>query len=611
MTIRLLPQTLINQIAAGEVVERPAAALKELIENAIDAGADQIDVCVSNGGKTYFSVSDNGRGMTPDELKLCIKRHATSKLPNDDLNCIHFLGFRGEALPSIGSVARLSITSKTAQSDEAWILSVEGGVESSICPRARDTGTTVEVRDLFFSTPARLKFLKSDQTELSAIKETVNRLAMAYPHIGFTLSGETRRLLTYPKKELLIDRLDDVIGHCFKENTLPVHAEYEGITVSGFVGLPTYTRATSLDQYLFVNGRFVRDKILAGAIRASFQGLIGHDAFPVAVLYITVPHEAIDVNVHPAKIEVRFKDAGRIRGLMIGALRNVLAEHGSKTATTIGIDALERSTSPAYIPFQRQYTPAPYRSNAFTQKYTATPETLSVNEKSDFQSTQQTNIPLNETYSIKTTTCSNSQTPDLEMPEFPPLGFAKAQLHNTYIIAQGEDSILIVDQHAAHERLTYEKLMTSLKENGMSSQLLLLPEVIDLSPDDVETLSKRSDELKTFGLIIDAFGHDSVAVREVPTLLAKADIKQLVRDLAETLRVFDDTVSLQDKIKDICARMACHGSIRAGRTLTLAEMNALLRQMESCGTSGQCIHGRPTYIQLNLNDIERLFGRKK
>lgn len=610
MTIRLLPQTLINQIAAGEVVERPAAALKELIENAIDAGATQVDVRCSDGGKTYFSVTDNGRGISKEELPLCLKRHATSKLPADDLSNIAFLGFRGEALPSIGSVARLTLTSRAAGADEAWSVSVSGGVEGPLKPAAHAPGTTVEVRDLFFATPARLKFLKSDATEQTALKDAVNRLAMAYPAVGFTLATETRRLLTYPPVTRVIDRLDAVIGKAFKENTLPVQATHDGMTVSGFVGLPTYSRATASDQYLFVNGRFVRDKMLSGALRAAFQGLMGHDVFPVAVLFITVPGTDVDVNVHPAKIEVRFKDAGRVRGLMIAALRNVLAEHGSKTATTIGLGLLEKA-APEHKLFPNRYTPTAHPKSHYVFAKEAQNTPLAVFENTFENQEKQSDIPFNESYSLKTDYGADPLPAPESGTAFPPLGFAKAQLHETYIIAQGQDSILIIDQHAAHERLTYEKLMSALAANGPATQLLLLPELVTLSADDTRVLEHRADELKAFGLVIDLFGQNTIAVREVPALLVKADIKRLMTDLAETLRTFGDTVLLKDKIKDVCARMACHGSIRAGRTLTVPEMNALLRQMEACGTSGQCIHGRPTYIELNLNDIERLFGRQK
>ncbi|MDR2901997.1 MAG: DNA mismatch repair endonuclease MutL [Lactobacillales bacterium] len=600
MNIRLLPQNLINQIAAGEVVERPASALKELMENAIDAGAAKIDVTFIDGGKTYFSVSDDGKGMTRDELQLAIRRHATSKLPGDDLFHICFLGFRGEALPSIGSVSKLKITSRPRGQSEAWTISIKGGHDETIEPAAHGFGTTVEVRDLFYTTPARLKFLKADQTELNYAKDVVDRLAMAYPGISFSLSTDKRTILNYPKTQSLIDRVHAVIGKGFKENALAVKTEYEGISLMGFVGLPTYTRSTSMAQYLFVNGRFIRDKVLSGAIRGAFQGLMGHDSFPVLALFLSVPMTDVDVNVHPAKTEVRFKEAARVRGMMVASIRNTLAEHGHKTSSTIGMQALEKAAEQTFVP----YTPT-FRSNlrppADGKTFSAPPAS------SEIQPIHQP-APDYAFHSVKTVSPAD-MTPPMADEEFPPLGLAKAQLHKTYIISQTPDSIIITDQHAAHERLTYEKL--NVKQNNPQTQLLLIPEMIDLKPDEVDVLVTRAPELKEFGLVLDAFGVDTIAVREIPALLDKADMKKLIQDLVDTIKEYDDTVLLKDKIKDIYARMSCHGSIRAGRVLTHAEMNALLREMESCGTSGQCIHGRPTYIELKLNDIERLFGRKK
>lgn len=588
MSIRLLPQNLINQIAAGEVVERPASAIKELVENAIDAGATQIDVTVIDGGKSYFAVSDNGCGMTDAELPLAVERHATSKLPDDDLLNINFLGFRGEALPSIASVAKLSISSHHKTADTAWTITVNAGVKGPIKPAARTVGTTVEVRDLFFATPARLKFLKAPVTEMNYIKDIISTIAMCYPHISFSLSDDKRILFKYPATDSLLDRVSHIIGRNFKENALVVDNEYNGMRLRGFVGLPTYTRATASEQYLFVNGRAVKDKMLFGAVRGAFQGLIGHEGHPVLALFLTVPNDDVDVNVHPAKIEVRFKDGASVRGLLVSSIRNTLHEHGAKTASTIGLGALGKAM-PSALPMRpKTYTVT--KSNPIP-----VPATITFNDVS---------------FSVKTQTPTEpTQTETAPAETFPPLGFAKAQLHKTYIVAQNLNGIIIVDQHAAHERLTYEKLSAQIGQH-METQLLLIPEVIDLKPDEVARLSARSAELKTFGLVIDAFGNDSIVVREIPALLDKADIKSLIRDLADTLKTFDDTVLLKDRIKDICARMACHGSVRAGRELTIPEMNALLRQMESCGTSGQCIHGRPTYIELKLNDIEHLFGRK-
>lgn len=624
MTIRLLPQNLINQIAAGEVVERPASAVKELIENAIDAGSTRIAVKIQNGGKSYFSITDNGKGMTPQELELAVERHATSKLPTDDLFQIHFLGFRGEALPSIGSVAKLTITSRPKEAAEAWQIRVEGGEKHPVCPAAQGYGTMVEVRDLFFATPARLKFLKTDQSEYLNIKETINRIALGYPNIHFILEDNRRTILNYPVTTTLFQRVSQVIGKSFNENAIPVTAEYEGIRLNGFVGLPTYTRSTSAEQYLFVNGRYIKDKMLIGAIRGAFQGLIGHDTYPVVALFLSVPNEEIDVNVHPAKIEVRFKDNARVRGILVSAIRNALSENGHKTSTTIGMGALEKSV-PHLVPLKTHTIPRA----SFTGKVVAYPKDNSAQTyfADSFQPEKTGNPQMHmfnaQEYSVKTYSAKGvenhvpaaeplqkEQSGQEAFSDFPPLGLAKAQLHKTYIISQTPASIIITDQHAAHERLTYEKLAENIQKKTQT-QLLLIPELVDLKPEEVVLLSDRAEELKEMGFVIDAFGNDCVAVREIPALLHKTNIAALVQDLADTIREFDDTILLKDKIKDICARIACHGSIRAGRELTIEEMNALLRQMEACGTSGQCIHGRPTYIELKLNDIEKLFGRIK
>ena len=592
MTIRVLPPNLINQIAAGEVVERPASAIKELVENAIDAGADKIDVTIDKGGKSYFAVTDNGYGMTRDELELAIQRHATSKLPSDDLLDINFLGFRGEALPSIASVAKMKLISRKADMDSGWQLLVEGGKAQSPTPVPCKIGTTIEVRDLFYATPARLKFLKSEQSEQSAIREVLDRLAMSHPEITFTLNNENRKLAFYPATNNLFDRVAMVIGHEFKDNALSVQTQYEDLELSGFIGLPTYTRPTSTEQYLFVNGRSVKDKILLGAIRGAYQGLMGHgsDGHPVLALFLSVPKHSVDVNVSPAKTEVRFADSARIRGMLVASLRNTLAEHGNKTATTLNIGALD--TTP-------QLQKAPYR-----------PTTTSKNP-SYYSAPVQHTLQMNDSYQVKAYENTKIAPAIKETPvsdDFPPLGFAKAQIHKTYIVSQTQDGIVIVDQHAAHERLTYEKMMAQIGEHPQT-QLLLMPEIVDLKLEEVALLNTRAQELKDMGWVLDAFGTDSIAVREIPALLDKADIKKTIQDLVDTLKTFDDTILLKDKMKDICARIACHGSVRAGRVLSIDEMNALLRQMEACGTSGQCIHGRPTYIELQLKDIEKLFNR--
>jgi len=614
-SIRLLPQNLINQIAAGEVVERPSAALKELIENSIDAGSSQISIKIQEGGKTYFSVTDNGKGMSKEELNLAIERHATSKLPDDDLFCINFLGFRGEALPSIASVAKLTITSRQKEAEDAWMIKVEGGIKEEVAPAPAPFGTTVEVRDLFFATPARLKFLKSTQSETLSIKETINRLAMAYPHIHFSLADEKRTILNYPPVPSLLARVTQIIGKSFDENALPIEAEYDGTRLTGFVGLPTYTRSTSQDQYLFVNGRFVKDKVLIGAIRGAFQGLISHDVHPVLALFLSVPPQEVDVNVHPAKIEVRFSNAAKIRGLLVSTIRSTLAEQGHRTSSTIGIGALEKSLS--YMPSApktnhlSQLSSFESNESNFRSTYTEKP-TFSTSNSIFSESKPQRVIQFCEpSYSVKTyeDKALEKETTSPQEEDFPPLGFAKAQLHKTYIISQTKDSIIITDQHAAHERLTYEKLIKN--QTVLQGQLLLIPEIIDLSTDEVDILLSRQEELNNFGFVLEAFGGNSIVVREIPALFSKTNISKLIQDLADTIKEFDDTILLKDKLTDICARMACHGSVRAGRVLTIEEMNALLRQMEECSTSGQCIHGRPTYIELKLPDVERLFGRSK
>lgn len=612
--IRVLPQNLINQIAAGEVVERPSAALKELIENAIDAGSSRIDVKIKDGGKTYFSVTDNGKGMTKEELSLCIERHATSKLPDDDLFNISYLGFRGEALPSIASVSRLKITSRPKTLDQGWSIRVSGGKKEEIEPVPATYGTTVEVSDLFYATPARLKFLKSTLSETSSIKDVINRLAMAYPNIHFSLSDEKRLVLNYAPVNSLLLRVAQVIGKSFDENALPIDAEYDGTRLTGFVGLPTYTRSTSQDQYLFVNGRFVKDKVLIGAIRGAFQGLISHEVHPVLALFLSVPPHEVDVNVHPAKTEVRFSNAAKIRGLLVSSIRNILAENGHKTNSTIGIGALEKSFShiQSSVPSSIRTTSSSFNDMRSFHIKEELP-TFMVNQPSVSSAepyetpTRQQTIPFRDAlYSVKTEVNANEP---MDVEEFPPLGFAKAQLHKTYIVSQTKDSIIITDQHAAHERLTYEKL---IKNNEvLQGQLLLIPEIVDLKSDEVDILLSRSEELKSFGFVVESFGGNSIIVREIPALFSKANIFKLIEDLAATIKAYDDTILLKDKLKDICARMACHGSVRAGRVLTIDEMNALLRQMENCGTSGQCIHGRPTYVELKLQDIERLFGRTK
>ena len=611
MTIRLLSATLINQIAAGEVIERPFSALKELIENSLDAGATMIEIMVADGGKSYLCVTDNGKGMTKDDLVIAVERHATSKLPDNDLFAISSFGFRGEALPSIGSVARLTITSKTKDASEAWAIQVEGGKKSEPYPASFNQGTKVEVKDLFFATPARLKFLKSSQTETGYIKEVINRLAMAHPNVSFKLSDEKRQILFYPATDNLLERLNKVIGNSFAENAVEVIGEHDGFKLHGCVGLPTYTRSTSSEQHLYVNGRWIKDKVLMGCLKGAYQGLLGVDSgHPVVALFLTAPQNQVDVNVHPAKTEVRFKDSAIVRGLIVTAIKNALSEAGHKTSTTIGIGALDKAI-PSFLPdrkssYKGNYTSA-YKSNDYTSNYRAKEPSQNF-LKSDFQA--QAPFKMNDFYSAK---CISSEPVSLqkepEQDDFPPLGLARGQVMETYIISETPDSLIITDQHAAHERLTYEKIRNAL-ENKMETQLLLIPEVVPVGEETAHVLLSKQEDLTQMGFVMERFGTDSVVVREIPALLNSENVKKLVLDMADTLKEFGDATALEDKIQAICAKMACHGSVRSGRTLSVSEMNALLRQMEACGKSGQCIHGRPTYIELKVSDIERLFGRK-
>ena len=595
MTIRILDTNLVNQIAAGEVLERPSAAIKELIENAIDAGATRIDVAIEDGGKSFLSVTDDGFGMDKSELSLAIERHATSKIPDNDLNNINSFGFRGEALPSIGAVARLTIISKAKNSSEAYKITVEGGEKSAVSPAPLSCGTRVEVRDMFYATPARLKFLKASTTETGKIEDTIKHVAMANPAISFSLKDEKKERLRYYSAPDLQTRFSDIMKEDIMGNFATLATAGGGVKITGFASLPTYTRGNSLQQYLFVNGRPVKDRLLLGAIKGAYQGLISSDRFPVVAIFIQMPASDVDVNVHPAKAEVRFKDAGLIRGLIVTAIRNALLDSHFKVAETISEDALKSFQS--------------YPLPSLTEK----------KNSFDFQgafsrsSSKRLTNTLFETRSayVPEPTFNRQENPEAyeqEEDTFPPLGLARGQLHETYIVSQTKDGIIIVDQHAAHERLTYEKIKNA--KGTAESQLLLTPEIVDLPEASAVGLLSLKDELANLGLVIDGFGEGAVAVRAVPAIIKDTDIKKLIEDLSDTVADFKGALSLENKIKDICAKMACHGSVRAGRRLNADEMNALLRQMEQTPNSGQCIHGRPTYIELKLKDIEKLFGRR-
>jgi len=602
--LRRLPSNLVNQIAAGEVVERPASAVKELVENAIDAGAHRIAVTLKEGGRTFLSVVDDGSGMTPDEMELAVERHCTSKLPDDDLSHIRTLGFRGEALPSIASVSRFTLTSrpqpKGLDADSAWSLEIDGGVKRKPKPAAHPPGTRVEVRDLFFATPARLKFLKEPRTESGHVADAIRRLAMAHPAIAFRLESEERTLIDLPAAstslldeagEARLERLAAIMGRDFADNAVAIDANREGFRLTGFAGLPTLNRPTSQHQYLFVNGRPVRDKLLAGAVRGAYQDFLARDRHPIVALFLEAPTELVDVNVHPAKTEVRFRDAGIVRGLIVGALRTALSAAGHRASTTVSNAALG-----AFRPHTGYSTPLPYGGNAHA---------LSSIPRGLAEAAAQFMAPLAEP-SARSEAPVEANGSDAHYP----LGVARAQLHETYIVAQTNEGVVIVDQHAAHERLLHEKLKHQLEAEGVKRQALLLPEVVDVGEDGARRLTQRAAELADMGLVLEPFGLGAVVVRETPALLGEADIQGLVRDLADELAEMGDHLSLKEKVEDVCGTFACHTSVRAGRRLTVEEMNALLRQMEATPHSGQCNHGRPTYVELKLADIERLFGRR-
>lgn len=599
--IRRLPETLVNRIAAGEVVERPASAVKELVENSIDAGARRIDISLRDGGRAMIAVSDDGRGMSPDDLALAVERHATSKLPDDDLVRINSLGFRGEALPSIGAVARLSLVSRRAAADMAWSIMVEGGAKGDVRPAALSVGTRVEVRDLFYATPARLKFMKSARSEREAAKDTVERLAMAHPSIAFTLSDDEKVLLRLPiageGEQGRLSRLGAVLKNDFADNALEIDAAREGVRLYGFAGLPTLNRPTTAGQYLFVGGRPVRDKLLHGAVRGAYQDFLARDRHPMLALFLELPPEEVDVNVHPAKAEVRFRDAGLVRGLIVGALKHALAAAGHRASTTVAAAALGAARPLSGNPLQG---PVFSFGRSFSQSSRVAREAAAAFQAPETQGSLTPAMPAGRVEAVSKESSSEAY----------PLGAARAQVHETYIVAQTADGIVIVDQHAAHERLVYERMKTALENGGVARQGLLIPEVVELDGNAARRLIDRSEELAELGLIIEPFGGGAVLVREMPALLGTTNAQGLVRDLAEELAELGDHLSLKEKLEEVCGTMACHGSVRAGRRLNADEMNALLRQMEATPHSGQCNHGRPTYVELKRADIEKLFGRR-
>jgi DNA mismatch repair protein MutL len=627
MPIRRLPPETVNRIAAGEVVERPASAIKELVENALDAGARRVEVQADGGGLSRILIADDGHGMAADQLALAVERHATSKLEPDDagdvdLLRIHTLGFRGEALPSIGSVARLTITSRPKEGGDAHMILVEGGDQKAVAPAAfpGPHGARVEVRDLFYATPARLKFMKSERAEAMAISDEIKRQAMAHESVAFTLDLDGRTVLRLPAEhpgdEGRLKRLAALLGRDFEANALLIDQERDGVRLSGYAGLPTYSRGNAAHQYLFVNGRPVRDRLLQGALRGAYADFLARDRHPAAVLFLEVDPLYVDVNVHPAKAEVRFRDPALVRGLIVGGLRHALAAAGHRASTTVAADALAGFTAHAG-------TPSPgYPAPGYPAWSPSTPSATSFSGWQGWEAPPARPMTgvlpgLNE-QSARVESASPgfaawpSQTGTGAAPDYVdhPLGAARAQVHGTYIVAQTRDGIVVVDQHAAHERLVYEKMKVQMAAGSVTRQALLTPEVVELDPSEADRVVAKADELAELGLIVEAFGAGAVLVRETPALLGDTDVQGLIRDIADDLSEHGAALALTERLGDVCGTMACHGSVRAGRVLSAPEMNALLRQMEATPHSGQCNHGRPTYVELKLGDLEKLFGRR-
>ena len=619
MPIRVLPSNLVNQIAAGEVIERPASVIKELVENAIDAGASKIEVTLEGGGKNLIMVNDNGKGIGKDELSLAVERHATSKLPDNDLFNINFLGFRGEALPSIASVAKMTISSRQQGADSGWQISVNGGDKSEVKPAAIPLGTRIEVRDLFYTTPARLKFMKADASETAQCVDMLQRIALANPQISFYLEsdGKKKVALNACQGELFDSRqrrVADVMGGEFEENSVAISAGNDFCKISGFIGIPTYNKANSLSEFLFVNNRPVRDKLILGAIKGAYQDMMTSGRYPACAVFVEVEPMYVDVNVHPTKAEVRFYDNGAIRGLLVGSIRHALSLGGKKSAETGGLEhllehTLEENELPQQI-YSNAERQADYAMRERTTEFTTTPFNNVKNYGGGHGrgSYSTMSIPaLESKFSVRVAEEPTAET----IAEVGELGLAKAQFHNTYIISQTEDSIVIIDQHAAHERITMEKMKQSMsKHEQVPTQMLLLPEVVDLSLSEKENVLEYAEQLAQLGLRLEEFGTSAVLVREIPALLGDTDVKKLVKDIAAEISEWGGEYALSDKIHHICATIACHGSVRAGRSLNIEEMNHLLRDMEKTEHSGQCNHGRPTYVKIKLSDIEKLFERR-
>ena len=615
MPIRILPDNLINQIAAGEVIERPASAVKELVENAIDAGATSIEITLVDGGKSLIVVNDNGKGMSKEDLALSIERHATSKLPDNDLFNINFLGFRGEALPSIASVAKLTITSRRKDDDSAWKISVAGGDVTPVAPVAANCGTKVEVRDLFYATPARLKFLKTGAGETAHCVDIINHIALANPNISFYLYDDKKKRISFNAggedlAKARLERINEIMGEDFASNSIAINSSRDGVSVSGFISLPTFNKANSLSQFMFVNNRPVRDKTLLGALKAAYQGVLEIGRYPVCALFFEVNPQLVDVNVHPTKAEVRFFDGNSIRGLMISAIRNALAKGAAQTAQTDElVQMLNNSVSQKSEGIEFFHDSVSLPSTIMPSRpLSVRPQSRRLSTSSARRSSPSP-IDIMPQFSNNISVRAEEAVDDCEQ-NVGILGAAKAQIHNTYIVSQTEDSLIIVDQHAAHERIVMEKFKELMaKKEKAPTQMLLIPEVVDLSLSEKSAIMENAKQLAEFGLIIEEFGAQGIIIREVPALIANCDVKSLIHDLSEQISEWGKDFALEEKINSFCATMACHGSVRAGRSLNLAEMNKLLRDMENTPNSGQCNHGRPTYVELKIKDIDKLFHR--
>ena len=582
--IKVLNNVTINRIAAGEVVERPAAAIKELVENSIDAGADNIDIIIEVSGKNLIQIQDNGKGMSREELELAILRHATSKLNEEDLLDINFLGFRGEALPSIASISRMKITSRKIHEDNAWTVAIEAGANLGTSPASLSKGTLIEVRDLFFPTPARLKFLKSDKAELEYIKDIIERLAISHPHIGFSLKNDGKLLIKVAKSDSST-RIKEIIGNDFFANNITIADVRDNVKLQGFTSIPTFNRGTASLQFLFVNNRPIKDKLLHTAVKIAYQDFLSRDRHPIIALFIELPNEDVDVNVHPTKAEVRFRDGNNIRNFIISSIKRALTEKaGFKTSTTIADSAVRAFTT------RPSFSPPSY------------PQTKLIAKQTNFNASLSQSL-----YEPKPEEIVFHKEPEVKQNY--PLGLAKAQLHKNYILAENAQGILLIDQHAAHERLVYEQLKIDFAKNNVARQRLLIPEVIEFESKVINKFNEYKEEIAKFGLQIEIYGDNSIVITEVPTLIGNHNVRNLVRDLADNFLEYDENIVLSELIEHILETFACHHSVRSGRVLSESEMNHLLRQMEKTPHSGQCNHGRPTYIELGIKQIEKLFER--